>query len=590
MYNRLIKLLSRTNRFTRSTVNTRLHIVVFRKRDFSDLSYIHNIGKEPLRPLTVGQLLEQTCFDHGNTTAVVSCHQDKRKTYSDILYEADRLAAGLMKMGFVQGESIGLWAPNQIEWYTSFLGCARAGLVVVSLNPAYQRRELEYSINKVALKGIICGHKFRKHNYYEILESICPELNKNTPGHLRMKNMPSLRNIIMISEEKLGGSFNYNEVLNMPGEAEIEMVKKNQQKIGFDNPFNIQLTSGTTGSPKAAVISHFSTVNNGYFAGKRNELHKKHHTICLQNPLFHAYGTIIALSASLNHGSTLVLPSDGFDPEKSLDALREEDCTIIYGTPTMYVDLINIQKRRKEALNVEIALTGGASCSPQLFEDMLQVLKVKKVKSVFGMSETTASSFQSLEDDDKEKSTNTVGYLQEHLEAKVIDREGHIVPIGVPGELCIRGYTTMLGYYKDEEKTKKTIGSDGWLRTGDQFMLREDRYGRILGRYQEMIIRGGENIYPKEIEDFLNTHPDILEAQVIGLPNERLGEEVCACLRTKDGRNFTVQELKGFCKGEIASFKIPTTIHIVEVFPTTATGKIQKNELLQLILNKESNI
>ncbi|XP_018564379.1 acyl-CoA synthetase family member 2, mitochondrial isoform X2 [Anoplophora glabripennis] len=478
----------------------------------SKLSYLHNVGSEPLRPLTIGRLLESTVEKHGANYAVISKHQNKKLTYSEVFDEANRLAAGLTALGLKNGDRVGIWAQNIIEWYVAFLACARAGYFTVTINPAYQPRELEYCINKVGIKSIICGHKFRKQDYYEVLTHACPELPCSEPGKLKSSQLPTLQSVVTICDETLRGTYNYEEVLELATEDSINFIKKNQDQIKIDDPVNIQLTSGTTGHPKAAVVSHFGLVNNGFYVGKRNELGKKHHRICVLVPLFHAFGTVITISASLNYGATLVLPSDGFDPNKSLDAIKEENCTIIHGTPTMYVDLVRVQKERREKISPEIAVAGGAPCSPSLFKDMLNVIGVKKVKSVYGLSETTAVVFQSMLDDNEYRSTATVGHIHDHIEAKVVDADDKIVPIGTPGELCTRGYSNMLGYWEDDNKTKEMMGQDRWLRTGDQFIMGEDGYGRIVGRLKEMIIRGGENIFPKEIEDYLNTHPHILES------------------------------------------------------------------------------
>ncbi|KAJ8969599.1 hypothetical protein NQ317_011313 [Molorchus minor] len=522
---------------------------------------------------TLGLLLEQTVKTHGNYDAIVSSHQNKKMTYSEVLDQVDRLAAGFLRIGYQIGDKVGLWAPNLIEWYIANLACARAGCVMVAINPAYQPKEIEYCINKVGINAIICGHKFKTQNYYEFLNSICPELAQSDPGNLRSRSLPSLRSVVTIADEDLSGTHNYNEVLNMANAELIHRIRSHQRDIKIDDPCNIQFTSGTTGMPKAAVISHFHLVNNGFFVGKRNELDKKHHKICVQVPLFHAFGTIITISASLNYGSTLVLPSAGFDPQRSLDVLKEERCTIIHGTPTMYVDLVNAQKERREKINAEIAISGGALCSSYLFKEMINFLGLRKVKSVYGLSETTAVVFQSLHDDDEYKSTCTVGYLQEHVEVKVVDKDNNIVPIGTAGELCVRAYGNMLGYWNDDEKTKEMIGADRWLKTGDQFILEENGYGRVVGRLKEMIIRGGENIFPKEIEDLLNTHPNIVETYVIGLQHERLGEEVCACIRIKENCTVTIEEIKKYCSGNIAHFKIPSVLKIVDGFPKTTSGK-----------------
>ncbi|CAG9834744.1 unnamed protein product, partial [Diabrotica balteata] len=384
---------------------------------------------------------------------------------------------------------------------------------MVSMNPFYQANEAENLIKQVKIKGLICGDVFRKQDYYQILRSICPELENSKPGKIHSDKIPSLRTVVHITEENKKGTFKFTDILNMADEDTILQIKKRQNKIKFDGPCNIQFTSGTTGMPKAPVQSHFNIVNNGYFCGKRIGLHHKHHTICLQNPLFHVFGTIATLSAAVGHGATIVLPNDAYNPEKNLNAIVQERCTVIYGTPTMYVDLVSQQRKRNENLKAELALSGGALCPPTLFKDMLDILKVKTVKSIYGLTETTASVFFSMNKEIEYYGSHTVGRVQDHLEVKVVDKDGYIVPMGTPGELFVRGYTTMVEYFNNEEKTKEVIDKNGWFRTGDQFILTEDGYGKVVGRIKDMIIRGGENIYPKEIEEFLITHPEIIEVQ-----------------------------------------------------------------------------
>lgn len=557
-----------------------------RNRKYSNLSYIHNVGTEPLRSLTLGKLLEQSAKKYGDRKAIISRAQNQTLTFREVLEQADKFAAGLTKIGVNIGDRVGIWAPNIIEWYITDMACARGGFILVNLNPAYQVSEIQYCINKVGLKSIVCPDKFKKQNYYDILNEASDSISKSEPGRIKCKNMPTLESVIICSDKSLRGTFNYQEIIGFATEAGIQNISTIQDEIDPDDAGHIQFTSGTTGQPKAAIQTHFNMVNNSYFIGKRMELSKKHHTICVQNPFFHGFGTNITINAALNHGATIVVPAPGYDPKKSLEAIRDEKCTMIHGTPTMYVDLVNVQKNRNENINPEIALTGGATCSPHLFKEMKEMLNLKKVKSVFGLTETTAVSFQSLEDDDEYKSTATVGYVGEHLEVKVVDEKGRIVPRGVPGELYIRGYNITNGYWQDDEGTKALIGADRWLRTGDQFVLEEDGYGRIIGRLKEMLIRGGENIVPREIEDVLNTHPDILETHVIGLPHERLGEEVCAVIRLKENASLTLDNLKLYCKGKIAHFKIPSVLKIVQSFPKTTSGKIQKYKIVEALKSR----
>ncbi|GJQ80425.1 hypothetical protein Trydic_g12282 [Trypoxylus dichotomus] len=553
-----------------------------RWRKYSNLSYIHKVGNEPLRYMTVGELLENAAVKYRDRPSIISRGQNVTVTFGDLLEKADRLAAGFRALGLHKGDRVGLCLPNQYEWNVVFFACLRADLMLVALNPAYQAREIEYCINKVGISTIIFGDKYKKQNYYELLNKVCPEIVMCEPGKLKSGNVPSLKTTIFISEDSYKGTYGFDEVIKLGNENLVKSIRNNQHLIKADSPCILQFTSGTTGKAKATVTNHFNVVNNSYYIAKRVELNTKHHTACFSNPLFHAFGTVVNTLGSLHFGTTAVLPGIAYNPNETLDAIKEEKCTVIYGTPTMHVDLVDVQSKRKEDINPEIVVTGGAVCSLSLFKSMLEVLKVKKVKSIFGQTEATAVVFHSLPDDDWYRSTTTIGYIGDHIEAKVIDSEGHVVPFGQPGELCVRGYTTMLGYWEDEDKTRDTISADGWLRTGDLFILEENGYGKIIGRIKEMIIRGGENIYPKEIEDFLSTHPDILEAYVIGVPHERLGEEVCVFVRLKEGKTLSYEKMVEFCKGEISYFKIPAYLRVVNDLPKTLSGKVQKFKLKEL--------
>ncbi|KAF2897794.1 hypothetical protein ILUMI_08381 [Ignelater luminosus] len=546
------------------------------------LSYRHNPGKEPLRSLTVGNLIQLTAERYPERMALISKHQNDRLTYQELLEKADEFAAGLQSLGLNRGDRIGVWASNITEWIISMFAILRGGYIIVPMHINFQTPEIEYCINKVRVKALICQHKTKDCNLYDLLKTLAPELERSDPGKLNCDKIPSLSTIITIGEEKLKGTYNFKEIPEKATPNLVKSIKENQHLVQPDHPYNIQFTSGTTGKPKAAMISHFQVVNNSYSIGKRCELDTKYHSVCVQSPLFHGFGTSVTTCSAINFGSTLVLPSSTYSPLENLKAISEERCTVIHGTPTMYVDLVNIQKQLNLKLNAEIALSGGAVCSPHLFKQMKETLKLKRVKSGYGLTEATAVIFQSLPiDEDEYKATSTVGYIGDHLEVKVVDDDNNIVPIGTPGELCLRGYSVMLGYWEEEEKTKEVLGADRWMKTGDQFVLQEDGYGRIVGRLKDLIIRGGTNIYPKEIEDFLNTHPEILEAHVIGLKHERLGEEVCACVRLKEGAQLTHESLIEFCTGNIAKYKIPSKLEIMDTLPKTLSGKIQKYLLRQ---------
>ncbi|XP_050318965.1 medium-chain acyl-CoA ligase ACSF2, mitochondrial-like [Bactrocera neohumeralis] len=545
-------------------------------------AHLHYIGKHPLVYRSVGQELERAVAEYGSTESIVSCHEQKRYTFRSLIEDVDRVAAGLLKLGLQQGDHVGIWAPNNMHWYLTMLGAARAGLVSVGINPAFQGPEVEYCLKKVKVKAIIMPESFKTQNYYEIIKGICPELPDSVDGRIRSVNLPHLKYVVVDTPNKLKGALTFDDLLDLSNPAEREAIKQLQHHIMPDSGCNIQFTSGTTGKPKAAVLSHYNFVNNGIHIGDRNQFDGSSR-ICVQVPLFHVYGVVITIMSAMTHGSTLVLPAAGFSPADSLHAIVNEKCTVIHGTPTMYVDLIKKQRELKLPLETaKMAVTGGAPCSPQLFLDIKNVLGLDHVRTVYGLTETTAVIFQSRAGDKIEHILNTVGHLLEHIEAKVVDAEGHIVQFGEPGELYVRGYATMLEYYDDAEKTKETIGNDKWLKTGDQFILQADGYGRIVGRLKEMIIRGGENLFPKEIEDFLNSHPKIIEAHVIGVPDERLGEECCAFVRLQDGvETITHDEVKEFAKGKLAHFKVPRYMIPIDQFPRTASGKIQKFKLAE---------
>ncbi|XP_044753379.1 medium-chain acyl-CoA ligase ACSF2, mitochondrial [Coccinella septempunctata] len=545
------------------------------------LSYLHQVGKEPLQYMTLGQLLEKSALTYGDRDLMKSLHQKKKLTYATALEECDRLAAGLLKIGLKKGDRIGLWCPSLIEWFTVQYACARAGFILVALNPSYQVPEIEYSINKVGVKCIICPDKVRKTDYYDMLCTLIPELQTSEVGKLDSPKVPSLRSIVSISEDSHKGTYNYYDIASCSDQSIINSIKKNQNSISPDSAYSVLFSSGTTGKPKAAVVSHFSHVNNAIVIGRRMELDRKQHKICMMVPFFHSFGINITVGSCVTYGSTVVLPSPTYNPEANLAAISEEKCTIVHGTPTMHLDLITEQRKKNRDISPEIAVTGGAPVSPHQFNTMLDVLKLKSVKSIYGLTETTCMVFTSNPGDDLEKSTATVGLLGDHTEVKVVDAEGNIVPFGTPGELYVRGYTIMKEYWGEKEKTAETIDKDGWLKTGDQFVISKDGYGRIVGRLKDMIIRGGENIFPKEIEDILIKHPDVIEVHVIGLPDERLGEEVCACIKLKQNSGVSKTDIIEFCKDKMAHFKIPKYLHFVNEFPKTASGKVQKYILVK---------
>ncbi|XP_073949026.1 medium-chain acyl-CoA ligase ACSF2, mitochondrial-like, partial [Choristoneura fumiferana] len=544
----------------------------------SNVSYLHNPGSEPLVYATIGQALEATAHRFPGRVAVRSVYQDVTLTYEQLLSQADALGCALRDRGLEKGDRIGIWSHNNAEWIVALVAAARVGLISVALNPVYEKPELKYCINKTELKAIIIGDTLKHANYYKVIEDLIPEVRRDIAGSIESKEFPSLKCIITCDKDVLPGTFTFKSLVTN---------KQDSSRYGFqvepDDGSIIHFTSGTTGEPKAALDSHFGVVNNSYFLGKRQKLNEGHPVTCIQSPLFHALGSIITAAAALRHGASLVLPAPSYSVSANMHALMAEKCTIITGTPTMYVDLVTLVRSAGVTPRLRDALNAGAPCSPQLIRDIKQFLNAETVSSLFGMTETTAAVFQSLPNDNTELVAETVGYIQDHIETKVVDDEGKTVPFGSPGELLVRGYSTMMGYWGEPEKTRKTLGADGWLHTGDKFTLNEDGYGRIVGRLKDIIVRGGENIAPKEIEDLLNTHPDIVESQVVGVSDERLGEELCAVVRLREGASLTPQDVQRHCTGRLAKFKIPRILKFAEEFPKTVSGKIQKYKLRDLI-------
>ncbi|XP_070503816.1 medium-chain acyl-CoA ligase ACSF2, mitochondrial-like [Chironomus tepperi] len=534
------------------------------------LSYYHRTEGEPFKYITVGELLQNAAEKYGEKASLITYSEKNRISFAETLEKADRLASSLMNIGLDLGDRVAIWSPNYEFWYISMMAIARAGLVCVTLNPAYTINELNYCLEKVDIKA---------QKYFDMLIQ-------------SSKRESSLKHIIINGNKKLQGAFNYDDLLQTSSEYDLRKVTELQAAISPDSGAMIQFTSGTTGKPKATLLSHFGMINNSYFIGMRNEFHKKDYKLCIPLPLFHVGGCIISVLGSLHHGNTLVFPSPHFDGEAMLRSIVDENCNFFAGTPTFCVDLLAKQKSLNLPLpKIELACLGGADLSPQIVKDLKEVLKVERVTSVYGMTETSSAVFQTLPEDSNQSVEEFVGVVGNNVEAKIIDNKGNLVPFGQPGELCIRSKVNMIKYWNEPNKTKEILGEDGWLKTGDQFILYENGYGKICGRLKDMIIRGGENIFPKEIEDFLNTHDNILESQVIGVFDERMGEEVCALFRLKDQtKHLTQEDVKQFCKGNLAHFKIPKYTIIVNEFPKTPSGKIQKSRFTEFFKEQLENL
>ncbi|MFA7280626.1 MAG: AMP-binding protein [Sterolibacterium sp.] len=539
-------------------------------------SYVHGASDVPLIGSTIGQYFDDVCTRYAASEAVVVRHQNVRLNYAEFRRKVDELACGLMRLGLQPGERIGIWSPNNLEWVLTQFATAKAGLILVNVNPAYQRAELDYALNKVGCRGLILAPGFKTTNYLAILGDLAPELANSQPGKLKSAKLPQLEIVIRLGSEKTPGTFNFDDLSRTPTAEELAGLDACGQKLQFDDPINIQFTSGTTGSPKGATLSHHNILNNGFFIGEAMKLTSADR-LCIPVPLYHCFGMVLGNLACLTHGSTMVFPGEGFDPLTTLQAVAEEKCTGLHGVPTMFIAVLDHPEFAKFDLsNLRTGIMAGSPCPVEVMKRVVQHMHMEQVTIAYGMTETSPVSFQSSTDSSLDRRVSTVGLVHPHVEVKIIDSEGRIVPRGATGELLTRGYSVMLGYWNDEEKTRGSIDAAGWMHTGDLATVDAEGYGNIVGRIKDMVIRGGENIYPREIEEFLYRHPKVLEVQIVGVPDHKYGEELCAWIILREGQAATQEEIQAFCKGQIAHYKIPRYIKFVASFPMTVTGKIQK--------------
>ncbi|XP_056285218.1 medium-chain acyl-CoA ligase ACSF2, mitochondrial [Pseudoliparis swirei] len=546
-------------------------------------SYAHGTSNISLRHTTVGETLLKTVERWPDREAVIFVQDGVRKTFAQLQQDVDQVAAGLLAIGLQKGDRLGMWAPNIYEWILIQYATARAGIILVTVNPAYQVQEAEYVLRASGCKAVVCPTQFKTQNYSDMLRELCPGIESSTPGDIRSARLPDLRSVIIL-DSRQPGTFHFEDVMQAGSSSFVQQLQDLQKKLFSDDPINIQFTSGTTGVPKGATLSHHNIVNNSYFVGKRmGYTWNPFNRICVPLPLFHCFASVGGSLCMAVHGVTVVFPSAGYDGKANLVAMESERCTFIYGTPTMFIDLINQPDFVKYDLSsVKGGIIGGSPCPPEIVKKIISEMGVKEITIVYGTTENSPVTFCPAPTDNMERKSETVGYIMEHTEAKIVDNNtGQVVPLGTTGELQIRGYCVMLGYWGDEAKTREAITKTGWYKTGDLATMDTFSYCRIVGRIKDMIIRGGENIYPAEIEQFLQTHVKVKEVQVVGVQDDRLGEEVCACIRLKDGEKCTVEEMKAFCKNKIAHFKIPRYFLFVTSYPLTASGKIQKHILTE---------
>lgn len=539
-------------------------------------SYVSGVSDAPLLGDTIGRSLDLAAQRWGNRDALVSPSHGVKWSWKELAERVDALAAGFLALGLERGARIGIWSLNRPEWTLTQFAAAKAGLILVTINPSYRLTELEFALSKVGCAAIVTATAFKTSNYMEMLNTLLPELKTSAPGELRAAKLPQLRAVIQVGGPACPGTVPFDEVSRMGGERHRAMLAALAETLQFDDAVNIQFTSGTTGSPKGVTLTHHNILNNGYFVGLAMRLTEQDR-ICIPVPLYHCFGMVMGNLASLTLGAAMVYPGEGFDPLATLQTIEREKCTALYGVPTMFIaELDHPEFAKFDLSSLRTGIMAGAPCPIEVMKRVNEKMNMRDVTIAYGMTETSPVSFQSATDDPLQRRVSTVGRIHPHVEVKVVDLEDRVVPRGSPGELCTRGYSIMLGYWDEPEKTADVLDANGWMHTGDLGVIDDEGYCNIVGRIKDMVIRGGENLYPREIEEFLYRHPKIQDVQIFGVADERYGEELCAWVRIRPGEELTAEEVRAFCHGQIAHNKIPRYVEFVDEFPMTVTGKIQK--------------
>jgi fatty-acyl-CoA synthase len=539
-------------------------------------SYVHGVSTTPLIGDTLGNQFEKAVGRWHDRDALIVRHQGISWTYAELKRRVDDFAAGLLALGLERGDRVGIWSPNNAEWTVTQFATAKAGMILVNINPAYRLAEIEYALNKVGCKALVTADRFKSSDYLGMLRTLAPEIERSAPGALAAARLPALRNLVHIGDDDEPGFLRFADVAAMGRAEDREQLIALAGLLQFDDPINIQFTSGTTGAPKGATLTHHNILNNGFFIGEVIKL-TPIDRVCIPVPLYHCFGMVIGNLACLTHGSAMVYPAEAFDAKATLEAISAERCTALYGVPTMFIAQLALPEFASYDLDsLRTGIMAGSPCPIEVMRRTVSDFHMDEVTIAYGMTETSPVSFQSAIDDPIERRVSTVGRVHPHTEVKIVDAEGRITPPGVPGELCTRGYSVMLGYWDDAERTAEAIDRAGWMHTGDLATIDTEGYCNIVGRIKDMVIRGGENVYPREIEEFLYRHPKIEAVQVFGVPDDKYGEELCAWITLKQGARADTAEIQAFCRGQIAHYKIPRYIKFVETFPMTVTGKVQK--------------
>ncbi len=527
----------------------------------ASLSHTSGATEPPLLTTTIGDDLRRTVARFGDREALVVRHQDVRHTYDELWAAVDELARALLAKGFAKGDRIGIWAPNVAEWILTQFATARLGVILVNINPAYRTHEVSYALRQSGCRGLVAATDFKTSDYVSMVAEVRPDL-------------PDLEHVIFL------GTADWTDLLALAGQRSAADVEAVEATLEADDPINIQYTSGTTGFPKGATLSHANILNNAFFVAEACD-YTHEDRVCVPVPFYHCFGMVMGTLGCTTHGATIVVPAAAFEPIATLEAVADERCTSLYGVPTMFIaQLAEPSFDSYDLSSLRTGIMAGSPCPIEVMKQCIDRMHMDEVTIAYGMTETSPVSTQTATDDPIDKRVGTVGRVQPHVEIKVVDpTTGDTVPRNTSGEFCTRGYSVMIGYWNDPDRTAEAIDADGWMHTGDLAVMDDDGYVNIVGRIKDMIIRGGENVYPREVEEFLYSHPRIRDVQVVGVPDAKYGEEIMAWIQTEDGGPISVDEVREFCQGRIAHYKVPRYVAVTTEFPMTVTGKIQKFKL-----------
>jgi len=532
--------------------------------------------------MTIGAAFDRTVERFPQREALVVRHQQLRYTWAELAEAVDRCARGLLALGLQAGERVGIWSPNNAQWCITQFATAKIGVVLVNINPAYRLSELEYALKQSGCRWLICADAFKTSDYHAMLHELLPELESAAVGALQSHMLPELRGVISLCDKPVDGMLQWQALMEMAEQVGPEQLRQCGERLQFDDPINIQYTSGTTGFPKGATLSHYNILNNGYMVGESLRL-TEHDRLVIPVPLYHCFGMVMGNLGCVTHGTTMIYPSAAFEPLAALQAAAEEKATGMYGVPTMFIAMLDHPERQSLDLSsLRTGIMAGSTCPIEVMKRVIDDMHLAEMQIAYGMTETSPVSTQTSADDDLERRVTSVGRTQPHLESKIVDEHGAVVPRGQIGELCTRGYSVMLGYWNNPDATRDAIDGARWMHTGDLAVMDDEGYIKIVGRNKDMIIRGGENVYPREIEEFLFTHPAVADVQVIGVPDSKFGEEIVAWVKPHPGHQVEAEALREFCKGRIAHFKTPRHIKFVDDFPMTISGKVQKFRMREI--------